>query len=240
MINLFFLFVFLSNYFFNVFSCTNFTLPKQTISLTSNNLLIIKGEITNKLASTFIYELNQKQSKKDLIVYLDTNGGSVDAGNKIIDEVKKYNLDCIANKAISMGFAILQSCNKRYITDYATLMQHQISYGISNEKAKIESYVDYIKQIDDKLTVQQAEKIGMKASKFKKKTYNDWWLFGENAIIENCADEIVDIQCNSKLTNQNYTIDNGMYTYIYSKCPLIPNHIDKKKNKKNEKFIFYF
>ena len=240
MINLFFLFIFLSNYFFSISFGNNVTFPKQTIHLTSDNLLILKGEITNKLASTFIYELNQKISKKDLIIYLDTNGGSVDAGNKIIDEVKKYKLNCVANKAISMGFAILQSCNRRYLTDYATLMQHQMSYGIVNEKEKIESYVNYIKQIDDKLSILQAKKIGMKPSKFKKKTYNDWWLFGENAILENCADEIVDVQCNSKLTSQNYTIDNGMYTYIYSKCPLIPNHIDKKKNKNNEEFIFYF
>ncbi len=114
-----------------------------------------------------------------------------------------------------------------------------MSYGIVNEKEKIESYVNYIKQIDDKLTNLQVKKIKTTVSNFKKKTYNDWWLFGNNAITENCADEIIDIKCSPKLTNQNYTLDKGSYIYIYSKCPLIINHIDKIKNKNKEEFIFF-
>lgn len=233
-----FLFLLLSNLYFIL--SLNATVYKKTISLTSTNTLIIKGEINDKLASKFIHELNKKENKNDIYIYLDTNGGSVDAGNKIVEEILKYNLNCIASKAISMGFVIFQSCNNRYITDYATLMQHQMSYGIVNEKEKIESYVNYIKQIDDKLTKMQADKIGITSSKLKKNTYNDWWLFGENAIFENCADEAVDIRCSAKLTNQNYTVDSGSYTYIYSKCPLVTNYIDKNKNKNKEDFVFYF
>lgn len=235
--NLLLVFIFLSKLLF-CFS-SNITIEKQTISLNSNNLLILKGEINDKLASKFIHELNKKEKKQDVFVYLDTNGGSVDAGNKIVEEILKYNLNCIASKAISMGFVILQSCNKRYITNYATLMQHQISYGIINEKEKVESYVNYIKQVDIKLTKLQADKIGISPSRLKKNTYNDWWLFGDNAINENCADEAVNIKCSSKLTNQNYTIDSGSYTYIYSKCPLVINHIDKFKNKNQEDYIFF-
>ena len=219
---------------------SNITQIVKPIVLTSTNTLIIKGEINDKLATQFIYQLNQKDSKNNLFVYLDTNGGSVDAGNKIVNEIIKYKLDCIASTAISMGFVILQSCKNRYITDFSTLMQHQMSYGIMNEKEKIESYVNYIKQIDNRLTKLQSKKIGIDASKFKKKTYNDWWLFGENAIHENCADKIVDVKCSAKLTNQTYTVDKGQYTYVYSKCPLVSGHIDKKKNKNNDDFIFYF
>lgn len=234
-----FLFLLLSNLYF-IFSLNSTEVYKKIINLTSSNIIIIKGEINDNLASKFVHELNKKENKQDIYIYLDTNGGSVDAGNKIVEEIIRYKLNCIASKAISMGFVIFQSCNKRYITDYTTLMQHQISYGILNEKEKIESYVNYIKQIDDKLTRIQADKIGITPSKLKKKTYNDWWLFGENAILENCADESVDIRCSTKLTNQNYTVDIGSYTYIYSKCPLVTNHIDKNKNKNKDDFIFYF
>jgi len=235
--NLLLAFILLTNLYLSFSS--NITAHKQTISLNPNNLLIIKGEINDNLASKFIHELNKKDKKEEVYVYLDTNGGSVDAGNKIVEEILKYNLDCIASKAISMGFVILQSCNKRYITDYATLMQHQISYGIMNEKEKVESFVNYIKQVDTKLTKLQADKIGISPSKLKKNTYNDWWLFGDNAIYENCADETVNIECSSKLTNQNYTLDSGSYTYIYSKCPLVINHIDKIKNKNQEEYFFF-
>ena len=203
----------------------------KTITLDTKNVLLLRGEITDKLATQFVYEINQKTNKKDMYVYLDTNGGSVDAGNKIVDEIQKYELDCIAHKAISMGFVILQSCKIRYITPMGILMQHQMSYGIANEKAKVESYVDFIKQIGEYLMTMQATKIGISSNEMHDKTYNDWWLFGENAIVAKCADELAVIKCSSKLTNLTYSVDAGLYTYYYSKCPLVSNFIDKKKNR---------
>ena len=124
----------------------------KNIVLDVNNTILIRGVIDENTATQLVYDINSRENKKDLYVFLDTNGGSVDAGNKIVNEIQKYNISCIAQKAISMGFVILQSCNKRYITPGATLMQHQISYGVSNEKAKVESYVKYIRQIGKELT----------------------------------------------------------------------------------------
>jgi ATP-dependent protease ClpP protease subunit len=212
----------------------------KPIFLDTNNTLLLRGEINEKLATEFVYDLNSRKKKDNLYVFLDTNGGSVDAGNKIVNEIQKYNLSCIAQKAISMGFVILQSCENRYVTPLSTLMQHQISYGVRDEKAKVESYVEYIKQIGDELTEMQANKIGITTRDFKLNTYNDWWLFGKKSIQENCADEMVDVFCSSGLTNSTYTRDHGMYTYTYSKCPLVANYITKTKNKVNEEDFFFF
>ena len=98
----------------------------KEIELNVDNSLFIRGEIDEKMATEFVFDVNKRKSKKNMYVFLDTNGGSVDAGNQIIYEIQKYNLSCIAHKAISMGFVILQSCNDRYITPFGTLMQHQI------------------------------------------------------------------------------------------------------------------
>jgi len=212
----------------------------KPVYLDTNNTLLLRGEVNEKMATDFVFDLNSRKKKSDLYVFLDTNGGSVDAGNKIVNEIQKHNLTCIAQKAISMGFVILQSCEKRYVTPLSTLMQHQISYGVSDEKAKIESYVEFIKQIGEELTEMQANKIGITSRDFKLNTYNDWWLFGKKSIQENCADEMVDVYCTPKLTNQTYVLDNGMYSYVYSKCPLVTNYIEKTKNKKNEDDFFYF
>lgn len=212
----------------------------KELTLNTTNVITIKGKITDELASNFIYELNQKKEKENIFVYIDTNGGSVDAGNKIVDEIQNYKLDCVADRAISMGFVILQSCYRRYITQYGILMQHQMSYDVMGEKEKVESYVQFISQISDNLQDMQALKIGITRKKLKELTYNDWWLFGENAISENCVDGLIKIKCDHELTNLNYTEDRGSYTYTYSKCPLVKNHIDKKKNKKESSFEDYF
>lgn len=217
---------------------TNSTIAKS-IHLNTQNVLLLRGEITEKLATQFVYELNQKSNKNNLYVFLDTNGGSVDAGNKIVGEIQKYEIDCIAHKAISMGFVILQSCRTRYITPLGTLMQHQMSYGVGDEKAKVESYVDFIKQIGDYLNGMQADKIGISHDEMQKRTYNDWWLFGENAVQSNCVDQIASVKCSSKLTNQTYSVENGSFDYIYSKCPLVTGPVDKKKNKNKKSLEDY-
>ena len=212
----------------------------KQIVLDTNNTLLLRGEINEKLATDFVFDINSRKKKSGLYVFLDTNGGSVDAGNKIVNEIQKHNLTCIAQKAISMGFVILQSCETRYVTPLSTLMQHQMSYGVRDEKAKIESYVEYIKQIGEELTDMQASKIGISSHDFKLNTYNDWWMFGKKSIQENCADEMIDVYCTSKLTNQTYVLDRGSYSYTYSKCPLVTNYIDKSKNKNNEDDFFIF
>jgi len=236
--NSLFLLLFFS-YVFTVFA--NDVNKIKEITLNTTNSISIKGEINDEVASNFIHELNQKKDKNDIYVYLDTNGGSVDAGNLIVDEIQKYDLDCIAQKAASMGFVILQSCKTRYITNYGILMQHQMSYGIINEKEKVDSYSAFITQIADILLEMQAAKINIDKHKFKEKTYNDWWLFGMNAIKENCADHLVRLKCTSLLTNQTFTKDVSSYTYTYSKCPLVTQPIKKTKNKEKmniEDFLY--
>lgn len=216
-------------------------IPKEidNIVLNPTNVITINGEITDDLASQFVYELNQSPSKENMYVYLDTNGGSVSAGNRIVDEIQKYQLDCVAQKAISMGFVILQSCKTRYITRYAILMQHQMSYGIMNEKEKVENYVEFISQIAVQLERMQSDKIGITSKKLKENTYNDWWLFGENGVRDKCADQIANVMCSLDLTNTNYTVESAGYKYTYSKCPLVTNYIDKEKISKKKSLDDY-
>lgn len=201
------------------------------IELNTTNVLSLQGEINSAVASSFIYDLNKRKDKRGIYVYINSQGGSVESGNQIISEIQKYQLDCIAERAYSMGFVILQSCNKRYIRPYGKLMQHQISYGIANEKAKVESYVNFVDQMNEVLVSMQADKIKMSNQIFKEKTYNEWWMFGDYAIENNCADEVVHVSCNDKLTKQNETQDYNNYKLTFSKCPLIEMPIDMKKLK---------
>ena len=117
---------------------TNFTSHNQCkmtplIELKPSNILLLKGEVNEVSVQKFLYDLHKHDRKKELILFLDTNGGSVAHGNKIVNEVQKYNIACVAERAYSMGFVILQACKKRYITPYGRIMQHQLSYGIGNE-----------------------------------------------------------------------------------------------------------
>jgi ATP-dependent protease ClpP protease subunit len=206
----------------------------QSIFLNTSNVITIRDSIDDDTATRFIYDLNQKKNKTDVFVYLDTPGGSVESGSKILMEIQKYNLSCIADRAYSMGFVILQGCKNRYIRPYGRIMQHQISYAVKNEKAKVDNYVHFIDQIEDELVAMQADRIGMDHNEFRLKTMNDWWMVGRYALNNKCVDEIVDVYCDEKLTRQNMTIEFGPAVLIYSKCPLIPEYIDSYIEKKKK------
>jgi hypothetical protein len=92
--------------------------------------------------------------------------------------------------------------------------------------------MDFINQMENDLVDMQATKIGITNEEFKNKTYNDWWLFGNYAVIENCADEIINVECTQKLVKEKHVISSKSYDTIYSKCPLIPDPIEKKEKKK--------
>lgn len=206
-----------------------FALPM--ITLNSTNSLILKGEINKQTVNQLLINLHNLNHKNKLYLFLDTHGGSVEEGYKIISEVSKNNISCIVEKAYSMGFAILQACKKRYMLPFGKIMQHQISFGVSDEKAKVESYLKYIQQVEQKLAGMQAKRIGIPVERFRQKTYNDWWMFGEHAILEKCADKIVNIKCDPKLSKERFTLSTSFYEYFYSKCPLITDYITKKQKK---------
>lgn len=222
-------------------SCEVNTKPLNIRFNTTNNIMI-KGPINNGISSKFIYDLSLLENKKNVYVYLDTPGGSIDDGMQIVAQIKKHKLSCIAEKAYSMGFIIFQSCEKRYIMPHTRLMQHQLSYGIRDEKLKIDNYVRFIDSMEKQLVEEQAERIGLDVDDFYERTVNEWWLYGKNILKENCADKMVNVECSVTLTKQNYTEEVGNYIYTYSKCPLIDKFIYKNKTSSStyEPFIFTF
>ncbi len=221
--------ILLSNVLSNVLFITNYNqcyaIDLLNINLDIDNSLIIRGEINEETTSIFMKDLYDKKNKENLYLYLDTPGGSVLEGLKIANEVEKYDISCVVKRAYSMGFVILQYCKNRYITKHASIMQHQISYGIQGERAKVESYVKYIKSVGDELTKHQARRIGITPELFEKKTYNDWWLYGDNIIKSKCGDRYVEVYCSDDLIKEEYEIvEYGMYKEtikLYSKCGLI-------------------
>ena len=72
----------------------------------------------------------------------------------------------------------------------------------------------------------QANRIKMHPETFRQKTMNEWWMVGKYAIDNNCADKIVDVFCDTTLTNTNITEEYRPVNFVYSACPLIPGPVD--------------
>ena len=115
-----------------------------------------------------------------------------------------------------------------------------MTFGLYDEKKKIENYIQFIDTVEEDLLTLQANRLNISKELFQKNIDNEWWLFGNESIKNNCADEIVDIECSRSLTRDTTIIEKNNYKYIYSRCPLVTNPIKKEKLKKQEfEFTFF-
>lgn len=197
------------------------------IKLTENNFVVIRGPIDGFNSAKIINELASKQQEAELYIYLITNGGSVTSGMEIVQTLKSLSesgvsISCIADTALSMGFVIFQYCPVRYVTRASVLMQHQLSLGIRGPINQINTYMSFIQSIEDEIDQHQADRLGKTVKEFRSLITNDWWLFGENNIKNNAADQMVNVICNFQPKHIDETIQTcfGDIVLTYSTCPL--------------------
>lgn len=190
----------------------------KNIILNETNTVSIIGEIDEHVTPHILHSLiTIANNKQDVYVFLNTNGGSVYHGSKIVSEILKHNVKCIAQNAYSMGFVIFQACKQRYITQHTTLMQHQMSYGLHGKHQQVLSHIKLTKKINEHFLKFQAKRLGLTSYYLEDLIANDLWLYGQEIIDFKCADELVNVFCTDALINNFYFLQKN----IYSKCPLI-------------------
>ena len=205
--------MFLKKLLFNLFFITFEIYGYKNIILEKNKFVVIKNSIDIKTKEKFIYDLSNIFFYTDQpIIYIDSDGGSVTYGDKMIERINYYqnigyNISCIAVTAFSMAFHIFQSCNYRYITESTQLMTHQMKLSINNmELFNLLNYLDMVQKINYKLNINLSNKLNIKYEDYINKINNDWWIYGKNIIDEKLADELIYVGCDKNLLNESNNI----------------------------------
>lgn len=197
----------------------------DTILLDKDNTIVLRGEITESSIDNFLMNIISHPNSSKVNVFIHSPGGSVIAGQRVIQYMMSNNVTCITDKAYSMAFAIFQKCHKRYITHSASMMQHQQSLGFEGDLYAINNYMNMINKIEQDMNTMQAKRIGIDIQSFKNKITTEWWLYGDDILQNNVADAIKNIQCTPELASTNVTgYETSMFGTIkktYSACPLI-------------------
>jgi len=205
------------------------------IKLNKNNFVglreVVNQQSVGKVIEGFSNIVNDDNGDKGMMLLLDTPGGSVIAGNNLIDYLNYLNstgiiVSCIAKKAISMGFVILQQCpGKRLALPSSVLMQHQMSTMMMGNILNIEKDFNYSKNLYKKMLQKQSYRIGISSQDFLDKTRDDWWMDGETALDNNVVDELVNIGCSADLVKEKIVIAKetifGSTKKKVSRCPII-------------------
>ena len=204
------------------------------VALNTTNHLSLRGSITAESADALIHDALTRPSRPEYL-YLDTPGGEVLAGQRIIHMVVQLHLACIVMKAYSMGFAILQHCSRRLVLEGATLMQHPISVALERASlASARGHLEMVARLGRGLVAAQARRLNVSSEWFENRTADEWWLDHAEALRWRCADASVAVWCTAQLARKNLTLVERerdrvwpkQRRHTYSACPLVSTPLE--------------
>lgn len=159
--------------------------------LLKDRVVFMSGAVTDESASLVIAQLLFLQSedpKKDIVMYINSPGGSVSAGMAIYDTMQYLSCDvstvCIGIAA-SMGSVLLMAGarGKRFILPHAEVMIHQpLMNGVGGQASDIEIYAKHILKTKDILHRLYELHTGEKLEKIEKDMDRDNFLNAEQAV----------------------------------------------------------
>jgi len=153
---------------------------ERTIKITSQ----IDMRMAKQVIQTLLDLDSQKVAPINLII--DSPGGSVFAGRKIVDMIKLVKSPVIAHVvglSASMAAIITVHCDEIYVIPSAIFLFHNAL--ISNEfmdireaKANLEFWLKYMEEVN----ASTAERLGMTAAEYKDRIAVTWMLTAQEAI----------------------------------------------------------
>lgn len=167
--------------------------------LLKERIIFLGGPISDPVANAVIAQLlflEKEDSKKDIMLYINSPGGSVTAGLAIYDTmqyVKSPVSTICVGMAASMGAVLLASGKKgkRFSLPNSDILLHQVMGGAEGQAADVEITARHIIKIKDKLNHIISKHTGQTLGKVERDTDRDFYMTAEEAKQYGLIDEIV-------------------------------------------------
>ena len=157
--------------------------------LLEDRIIFVNGEINDQTANLIIAQmiyLEGKDPDKDIMMYINSPGGSVVAGLAIYDTMNYIKCDvctvCVG-MAASMAAVLLSSGakGKRFALPNSEIMIHQPLGGFQGQASDIKIHADHIMKTKKLLNKILAENSGANIEKLEKDTDRDNYMSAEEA-----------------------------------------------------------
>jgi ATP-dependent Clp protease protease subunit len=155
----------------------------------------VTDDVCSIIMAQMLY-LNSIDSKKDIDLYIHSPGGSVVAGNTLLDCMDFISPDITTTNvgmAASMGAVILShgKKGKRKALKRSRTMIHQISSGMQGKYSDMEIDLELTKSLRKELYETLAENTGKTFEQIEKDCYNDNWMTSQQALEYKIIDQII-------------------------------------------------
>jgi len=166
--------------------------------LLEDRIIFLDGEINNQTANLVIAQLIYLEGKdpdKDIMMYINSPGGSVVSGMAIYDTMNYIKCDvstiCVG-LAASMAAILLSSGakGKRYALPNSEVMIHQPLGGFQGQASDIKIHADHIMRTKAKINKLLSENTGMPIETIEKDTDRDNYMSAEEAKAYGLIDKI--------------------------------------------------
>jgi len=139
---------------------------------------------------------NLEYTPEPIELFIDSYGGDVYSCNGLISVIENSKVPVhtiVTGCAMSSGFMILISGNKRFAHRLSTVLYHQLSHDTWGKIGDTEIEVEETKRLQKIIEQEVVNKTKIKMEKLKeiKKTKTDWYISPEEALKLNIVDFII-------------------------------------------------
>ncbi len=167
--------------------------------LLKDRVIFMHTEVESNMASLIVAQLlflENEDSKRDIIMYVDSPGGHVTAGLAIYDTMQYVKPDVstiVMGMAASMGAVIAcgGAAKKRFALPNAEIMIHQPLGGVEGQASDIKIHAEHIIRTRTRLNTIIANHSNQKLSKVELDTERDNYMTAEEALKYGLIDAIV-------------------------------------------------
>jgi ATP-dependent Clp protease protease subunit len=167
--------------------------------LLEDRIIFLGGEISTEVANSVVAQLlflESKDNTKDIYLYINSQGGEVDAGLAIYDTMNYIRCDvstiCVGLCA-SMGAVLLSGGKKgkRYALKHSKIMIHQPLGGVQGPASDIKIVADQILKTKNIINEILASNTGKDIKKIEEDTLRDYYLTSDEALKYGIVDKVL-------------------------------------------------
>lgn len=167
--------------------------------LLRERIIFLGSEIDDDVANSIVAQLlllDSENPEKDIMLYINSPGGSVTAGFAIYDTMQHIRADvstiCLG-QAASMGAFLLSSGKKgkRLALPHSRILIHQPLGGAQGQATDIEIQANEILRIKKSLNNILADNTGQPLKKIEKDTDRDYIMTPEEAVEYGMIDRVI-------------------------------------------------
>lgn len=176
-------------------ACSSTTKKDDDYNFSKDDVVTLYGTVNATTAASVIDQLKKIQDKstKPIYFFIDSPGGEVFQGTKIIDAMLAskrpiYTVDI--GMAASMAAFIHSYGTKRFMLPHAIIMFHNASGSFEGEASKMQSRMTMLALVMGDFNNNVVKRTGVTLDELQAKENVEWWILSGEALQRHFVDGI--------------------------------------------------